>query len=226
MAATVERGGARGRWLFLTLTYARHGSWAPKQISAAVAAYRRWCIRRRFPCHVVWVFEFGGEKGRPHYHLLTWVPSRFRVPSWDDRGWWPHGATKTEVARDSVAYLASYEAKSQGACASGWEVKGARGYGIYGLGGEGRAWVRWWLLPEWLQSLPGSSPQSMPYRRGGGWWALGRCDHRSPWEFQGMQPDGSARLTWRGVRTWAWPEPIDFPVFREEGWRERHSKQG
>ena len=225
MTQRVESGGRSGRWLFVTLTYAQSGTWAPRQISDAVAAYRRWCSRRHFPCLVVWVFEYGGEKGRPHYHLLTWVPSRFRVPSWDTRGWWPHGATKTEVARKPVAYLASYEAKSQGACQPGWSTKGARGYGIYGLGQDGRAYVRWWLLPSWLQELPGSTPTNTPWREASGWWRVGRAAYRSPWEFVRFA-DGGAVLRWRGLQCWN-PPPVDLgPVFNEEGWHNRHAKVG
>lgn len=184
--------------MFTTLTYARDFSWSPLQISRAIGAYRDWCRRRGIQCRAVWSFEYGSERGRPHYHVLHWVPGKHLVPQWDLRGWWPHGMSQTvKVLRDAVGYVAHYEAGDQGECAPGWDTKGARTYGLVGLGVEGRRFVRWWLLPQWLQEL--TTPEDPPRRRGCGFWLVNGRLCRGPWEFAGFA-DGKVVL--RRVGLW------------------------
>lgn len=198
MVQEVEAGGHKGRWLFITATYAQVG-WHPRQISEALRRYRQWCERRGFQCRVGWRFECGEKRGRPHYHLLTWVPARYRMPNWDKQRWWPHGATKTEVARAPVGYMAKYAAKPPESVAQGWGIKGARSYGLIGLGAAGRRYVRYWLLPQWLQDL--CSPESLPLRVSG-WWRVGEREYLTPWELLRFE-NGGAVMRWRGVR-WIW----------------------
>jgi hypothetical protein len=66
----------------------------------------------------------------PHYHLLIWLPRGISLPKPDKRGWWPHGLTRIEWARNAVGYLVKYASKAEKASAF---PKGARLFGVRGL---------------------------------------------------------------------------------------------
>lgn len=139
----------RPRWrvAMLTLTYRDDVEWAPGQVSSLVRHLRQWLARKGVPMRFVWVQEFT-KRGRPHYHLLLWLPLRIGMIFPDERGWWPHGFTRFEWARNAVGYIAKYASKGD---ALHQPAKGARMHGNGGLTGEALLEQRWWKLPGWLR---------------------------------------------------------------------------
>lgn len=140
-----ESSPSGGRWLMVTLTYAPSVEWSAGHLTQFVKCLRGWSARRGFAARYVWVMELT-KNGVPHYHCLIWVPRGIILPKADKRGWWPHGMTRTEVARSAVGYLAKYSSKGS----SGLFPKGAR---IHGNGGleDARSVHRWWLLPRYVR---------------------------------------------------------------------------
>ena len=94
----------------LTLTYRPDADWAPGQISSVVRHIRQWLARKGHEMRFVWGQEFT-KKGRPHYHLLLWLPLGLTIPKPDKQRWWPWGMTKIEWARNAVGYIAKYASK-------------------------------------------------------------------------------------------------------------------
>jgi hypothetical protein len=132
----------------LTLTYRPDVNWEPGQISALVRHIRQYLGRKGIPMRQVWVQEFT-KKGRPHYHLLLWLPLGITLPKPDKRGWWPCGMTKIEWARNAVGYIAKYASKADSLALP---AKGARMHGSGGLTGEALLEQRWWKLPSWIRA--------------------------------------------------------------------------
>lgn len=149
-----KEGGNRGAWYMLTLTYGPGRSASPRDVSELLKRIRghfNRTVRSRVGRHsevfrYLWVLELT-QSLRPHYHLLMWVPRGFYVPHVDRRGWWPHGLTKFEKARNAVGYLAKYASKFCGAAADALP-KGFRTHAVGGLGDESRREMRWWKSPE------------------------------------------------------------------------------
>lgn len=52
----------------------------------------------------VWVCEYGEEKGRPHWHVLTTIPYEMSILHQKLRGWWGYGFVK--ITRLNNAYHA------------------------------------------------------------------------------------------------------------------------
>jgi len=131
----------------VTQTYAPHVAWTALHQTQFVKRLRAWSNRRGFTARYVWVMELT-KAGVPHYHTLVWIPKGHTLPKADKRGWWPHGMTRTEVARNAVGYLAKYSSKGS----SGLFPKGAR---ISGNGGlcELRPMHRWWLFPRYVREV-------------------------------------------------------------------------
>lgn len=75
-----------------------------------------------------------------------WIPRGFWLPKADQAGWWPHGSTKIEKARNAVGYLAKYASKFTGAMAEAFP-KGFRTHAIGGLNDESKRELRWWKSP-------------------------------------------------------------------------------
>jgi hypothetical protein len=158
----LQKGGQRGRWLMVTLTYRQDGEWRRDHLRGLTDCYRHWAKRQGARVAYLWVMELT-KRSRPHYHLLVWIPSRLMLPKPDKRGWWPHGSTRTEVARNAVGYLAKYASKlfdvqsqSIGDVNADQSVtwrrfpKHARICGGGGLG-EARAALRYWMTPRWFR---------------------------------------------------------------------------
>lgn len=177
------------RWkvAMLTLTYknlapGREGRdrWAPGQISDLVRHVRQWLKRRGVEMRHVWVQEFT-KKGRPHYHVLLWLPLGLTIPKPDKRGWWPHGTTQIEWARDAVGYIAKYASKADSLHPP---AKGARMHGNGGLTGGALIEQRWWKLPGWLRDRvePSDGVRRAPTGTGGGFVHPDSGEvYRSPW---------------------------------------------
>jgi len=143
----------RVRAWFVTLTYRDDVSWSPNHIRAFMRRIDDWCRSRGLRRRAEWCLELT-RRGRPHYHVIVWVPSRFALPKADKRGWWLCGMTRTEVARKPVAYLAKYASKFSPDMAAAMP-KGARSHGVCGLNPEGKREVRWWKSPLFAREALG-----------------------------------------------------------------------
>ncbi|WP_374676441.1 hypothetical protein [Ideonella sp.] len=153
--------------LMVTLTYRNGGDWRPDHVGDCLRRARKWLQRRGIPCRYVWVAELQ-KRGVIHYHIGFWVPHGFRLPMFDACGWWPHGMTNVEKARNAVPYLMKYLSKGSDR-AGCWRLpQGARMYGIGGVEHALRRARRWLGLPAFVQAR---SDIADDWRRapGGGW---------------------------------------------------------
>lgn len=181
----------RSRWrvAMLTLTYRDGVEWGPGQVSAIVRHIRQWLARKGIGMRHVWVQEFT-KRGKPHYHMLLWLPLGITLPKPDKRGWWPWGMTRIEWARNAVGYIAKYASKADSLHRP---AKGARMHGSGGLDGDAKLEQRWWKLPSWLRGdgqlpcpagrvMPSDRVRRAPTAAGGGFIHpdTGEC-YRSPW---------------------------------------------
>jgi len=172
----------RSRWkvAMLTLTYRPDVDWAAGQVSTVVRHIRQYLARRGVEMRHVWVQEFT-KKGRPHYHMLLWLPLGITLPKPDKRGWWPWGMTKIEWARNAVGYIAKYASKGG---ALQLPAKGARMHGSGGLTDDALLEQRWWRLPGWLRGdvVPSDRVRRAVAGSGGGFVHPGSGEvYRSPW---------------------------------------------
>lgn len=146
-----QQGGFRGRWAMLTLTYREDVRWISLQVTELLKCLRQYAYRCGFKARYVWVLELT-KRGRPHYHVLVWLPKGRSLPKPDKQGWWKHGLTKIEWARNAIGYLAKYASKGDD-----YEMRtmprGARLSGNGGLGKESRIELRWWKLPLWVREV-------------------------------------------------------------------------
>lgn len=164
----------------LTLTYRPDVEWAAGQVSALVRHIRQYLSRRGIAMRFVWVQEFT-KKGRPHYHLLLWLPLGITLPKPDKRGWWPCGMTKIEWARNAVGYIAKYASKGDSLALP---AKGARMHGNGGLTDDALLEQRWWKIPGWLRHdvKPSDRVRRAAPRTGGGFVHPDTGEvYRSPW---------------------------------------------
>jgi hypothetical protein len=146
---SVRAGGFRGNWMMVTLTYRDGVTWIPRHIVGLVQAMRKYFQRRGAELRYTWVLELT-KRGRPHYHLLVWRPRGLHLPHADTRGWWPHGMTKTERARNAVGYIAKYTSK--GHIDENLKMpKGSRISACGGLEPEAKIERRWWLTPRYVR---------------------------------------------------------------------------
>lgn len=156
------QGSVRGAWYMLTTTYATGRRASPRDISELLKRVRGYFNRTagrrerysgaRF--RYLWVLELT-KSLRPHYHVLLWVPRGIFIPHVDRAGWWPHGLTKFEKARNAVGYLAKYASKFCGAAAAALP-KGFRTHAVGGLGDESKRELRWWKAPTEARTFLGS----------------------------------------------------------------------
>jgi hypothetical protein len=148
----------------LTLTYRPDQAWDARHVSECLRLIRQWLKRRGVQARYVWVLETT-KAGRPHYHILIWLPLPHKLPKLDQAGWWPHGMTRMEWARHAVGYIAKYASKGHEDVVL---PVGARMYGVGGLDGEALDEARWWSLPGWLRDRVGKG-QRIRRWPGGGW---------------------------------------------------------
>lgn len=171
---------ARWKVAMVTCTYAPQHDWMPNQMSELVRHIRQYLKRRGVEMRHTWVLE-QTKKGRPHYHLLLWLPRGLTIPKPDKRGWWPYGWTRIEWARDAVGYIAKYATK----CDSLFPpARGARMHGNGGVTGEALLEQRWWKLPAWLRDdvEPSDRVRRAAPRTGGGFVQPDTGEvYRSPW---------------------------------------------
>lgn len=175
---TYKTGGFRSKAAMLTLTYAPQVDWSPLHVSELVRHIRQWCGRRGHAFRYVWVMELT-KAGKPHYHLLIWLPKGVSLPKPDKQGWWRHGHTRIEWARKAVGYIAKYASKG---IEQAQFPKGARIHATGGLLPDARIERSWWLSPAWVrEAWPEPSYRPRP-AAGGGWVSRQTGEHRTtPW---------------------------------------------
>ena len=137
------------RRLFVTLTYASNTKGSAGDLPECIRLVRQWGHRQGVHIRIVWVAE-SQKRGALHYHLLLWLPRRLRLPMLDRRGWWKHGMTKVERARNPVGYLVKYASKGT-VCGIASLRKGARLYGYGGGWPHGRERIRTALRSRWIR---------------------------------------------------------------------------
>ena len=101
------RPGTHPRPVLVTLTYRPEATWHPRQIAEYIDRVQK---HLRAPAPYQWVMELT-QKGRPHYHVLWWLPRGTTLPMADKAGHWRHGSTETARARKGPAYIAKYTSK-------------------------------------------------------------------------------------------------------------------
>lgn len=149
-----KKGAFRGAWYMLTTTYRNRSDCSARDISETLKRIRGFfnrAIRLRFRSYrprfrYLWVGELT-KAGVPHYHVLIWIPRGIFIPKADRRGWWPHGHTKMEKARNAVGYLAKYASKFCPDMIAAFP-KGFRTHAIGGLDVESKRELRWWKAPK------------------------------------------------------------------------------
>lgn len=153
----VQRGGNRFQAVFVTLTYRSDQFYSTRDISAYVKATRDWLKRRNVKAFYQWVIELT-QKGKPHYHVIWWVPHGLRLPKPDASGMWGKGSSNIKLATRPVGYLVKYVSKGDG----GDFPKGAR---LFGVGSQDEA-VKLAQhrhgLPIWLFELTEGRCQRIP----------------------------------------------------------------
>ena len=147
----------------VTLTYRHVDGWAARHISDLIKRIRQWLERRGHKFPYVWVAELQ-KRGALHYHVLLWLPRGLTLPKPDKQGWWPHGHTRIEWARNAVGYLVKYVSKFD---AEEHMPKGARLHGAGGLDALARAVRTWGNLPAWLRPFAGVGQRFVRVKRGG-----------------------------------------------------------
>ena len=196
-----QRGGFRWKTAMLTLTYRPDVEWDRGHVTGCLKAIRDYLRRRGHRFRYVWVLE-NTKAGKPHYHVLIWLPRGITLPKPDKRGWWPHGWTRIEWARNPVGYLAKYASKGDGGHAF---PKGARLCGSGGLSLRARLERAWWMAPQWVKDR--FSVEDRPVRApGGGWMSRVTGEHLpSPWRLVRAGPG------------WLWAQFEQVPVAGNTG---------
>ena len=148
----LQNSFTRYKAAMVTLTYRPDVDWSPRQVSNYLKCVREWARRKGIFIHYVWVLELT-KKGRPHYHVLFWLPKGVSMPKADKRGWWKHGMTKSEWARSPVGYLCKYTSKGLDFDSWGKLPRGGRLYGHGGYSPSMRITRAWRLAPAWVREL-------------------------------------------------------------------------
>ena len=180
IAEGLQEGGFRYRAVMVTLTYRPEVQWFPRHVSEFLDRARKH-LHRRFaaPLIYVWVHE-STKAGRPHYHVVLFLPRGITLPKPDKQGWWPHGMTRIEWARKAVGYIAKYASKG-----SDDMPKGARCCGTGGMTPSQRQVRRWWRLPGRIRAT--TVPEDDVRRATGGGFVSRVTGERweAEWEFAG-----------------------------------------
>lgn len=142
--------GYRYRAWFVLLTYRGVDDWRPGHFTEYVKRVRAWAARRGVALRYVFKAELQ-QRGAVHYHVMFWLPKSLALPKSDKQGWWTHGHTGTQIARNPVGYIAKYAAKPTPA---GHRFpRGCRMHGAGGLGRSQRLERRYWLAPTWAKTV-------------------------------------------------------------------------
>lgn len=145
--AAAQTPGTCPRPVLVTLTYRRSASWEASHVASYVNRVRKEVTRAGHPQpRYQWVLELT-QAGKPHYHVLWWLPRSVRLRKADQARHWTQGSTRTERARRGPAYLSKYVSKGIGSCVTHRPPRGAR---LFGVGGTPDASHRA-RLPAWLR---------------------------------------------------------------------------
>jgi len=196
---TMQAQKIRYRSAMITLTYRDDVEWGVKDISKLTNHYRMWAERRNIVVSGVWVLE-QTKRGRPHYHMILFIPRGYTPPMPDKQGWWTKGMTEAKWARRPVGYIAKYASKLD----SVHELpSGARLHGYIGLSPSVRLRRAWYVAPKWLTDLV---PQGHGIRRVEGWWRdlTTGIEYRSPWVIDSW---GGGTIT---IKWWGWEEGENY----------------
>ena len=225
-AHLAEAPTARFEVLMVTLTYRPGVEWEAGHMADFMGHVRKWHTRNGLRARYVWVAEIqdgkrrsdGQGRGAIHYHVALWVPVGTRLPMPDKQGWWDHGSTRIEVAKGAVQYLLHYLKKGD---VKNYHLmpKGARIYGVGGLGASMRRCRRWLGLPRFVQANSSVNDQ---WRRvpGGGWRSPAGDHYASEFERVWLGDGWGLRRVARhahaiepdGMFSWI----TDGPAFRSE----------
>jgi hypothetical protein len=157
-------GGFRYSIAMVTLTYRPGSEWGPDDINEFQRHLVGYLARRGIRYRAVWVGELQ-KRGALHYHIVLWLPRGRAMPKPDKQGWWPHGSTRVEWARNPVGYLVKYTSKANH---SAQFPKGCRLFGVRGLTGGHRRGYRLLMQPFWVSEAMGH--HNLCKRLKGGWW--------------------------------------------------------
>jgi hypothetical protein len=149
---TLQQARVKYKAHMVTLTYRDDVDWSPRQVSNYLKCVREWARRKGIFLHYVWVLELT-KRGRPHYHVLFWLPRGISMPKADKQGWWRHGMTNTVPARSPVGYLCKYTSKGIDFDSWGKLPRGGRLYGNGGFTPSMRITRVWRLAPSWVREL-------------------------------------------------------------------------
>jgi len=158
--------------IMVTLTYERDDQWRPDHISKFMNQVQMWAGRKslggRYGTKLpyVWVAELQ-KRGAVHYHVLLWIPKRWRIPYPDKQGWWKFGSSGVDRVKNPVGYVAKYASKFESKGQAEFP-KGLRLHGIGGLDKREKRIVAWWKLPKDMRSGEEGSC-SFGRAKGGGW---------------------------------------------------------
>jgi len=184
--AAAHLGGFRPNTALVTLTYRPGVAWEPRHVTQCQEAISEYLRRRGLTFRGIWVLELT-KAGIPHYHLIIWLPKGLTLPKPDKRGWWKHGLTRIEWARNATGYLVKYASKGSGGLKF---PHGARLFGVRGLG-IFTAHYRHCMRPFWLQEVVSQSQRIQ--RRPGGFYVDRDTGEtwRSPWQIVARCPKWS-----------------------------------
>lgn len=149
---TLQQSRVKYKAHMVTLTYRDDVDWSPRQVSNYLKCVREWARRKGIFIHYVWVLELT-KRGRPHYHVLFWLPRGISMPKADKQGWWRHGMTNTVPARSPVGYLCKYTSKGIDFDSWGKLPRGGRLYGHGGYTPKMRITRAWLIAPSWVREL-------------------------------------------------------------------------
>lgn len=190
----LQAANARYRSAFITTTYRADAAWGRRDISRLLSHYRKWAKRRGIWIRYVWALELT-QKGRPHYHIVMFLPRGVSPPLPDKQGWWPKGSTNAKWARNPVGYISKYASKGAHGGAGDLPVH-ARLWGCSSMGASGRCLLLWHLAPSWLHRLV---PPDEGLKRFKSWWvnAATGWAYLSPWQHD-KTCGGVVTLRYRG----------------------------
>lgn len=191
--AELQSANIHYRAALVTLTYRDGAVWSPRDVNDLLAHYRKWATRRGVWIHYVWTLELT-KTGRPHYHILIFLPRGVTPPLPDKQGWWRKGSTNAKWARYAVRYIAKYASKGFGGDFS--LPPNAHIWGCSRLTSQALGRLRWCQAPTWLKKLV---PYEEGVRRVGRWWVnlTTGWAYLSPWLFD-SHTSGSINLRWIG----------------------------
>ncbi len=187
----IQGSGVSYRAALVTLTYRDSAPWGPRDISGLLTHYRQWAERRGHWVRYVWTIELTA-RGRPHYHIVFFLPRGVTPPLPDKQGWWVKGSTNAKWARSPVRYISKYASKG----CTGSVPKGAKLWGCSSMSPLRRGMLRWHLAPSWLRRLV---PYEEGVRRVRQWWVNASTGwaYLSPWMLDSCKA-GSAVIRYVG----------------------------